>query len=104
MASQRYEHGALFKLLYVDCSFFLQGQYNHVLRVELPKLQAAFKVISPSTPYKPRLSIIVCGKRHHARFWPVDCAHATKNGNTQPGTVVDKGITDTYNFDFYLQV
>ena len=74
------------------------------MSIELPKLQAAFKQISPSAPYKPKLSIIVCGKRHHSRFWPVDSVHATKNGNTFPGTVVDKGNTDIYNFDFYLQV
>ncbi|KAM5543406.1 hypothetical protein V8D89_002657 [Ganoderma adspersum] len=80
-----------------------EGQYKHVIMYELPKLQAAFKQISPKTPYKPKLSIIVCGKRHHARFWAPDSEHATKNGNTRPGTVVDIGITDVYLFDFYLQ-
>ncbi|KAI1794380.1 Piwi-domain-containing protein [Ganoderma leucocontextum] len=80
-----------------------ETQYMQVIRHELPRLQAAFKQISPETPYKPKLSIIVCGKRHHARFWAPDSEHATKNGNTLPGTVVDKGITDVYLFDFYLQ-
>ncbi|KAI1784815.1 Piwi-domain-containing protein [Ganoderma leucocontextum] len=80
-----------------------EGQYAQVIRHELPRLQAAFKQISPGTPYKPKLSIIVCGKRHHARFWAPDSEHATRNGNTRPGTVVDKGITDVYLFDFYLQ-
>ena len=81
-----------------------QGQYSQVLTVELPKLQAAFRQISPKAPYKPSLTIVVCGKRHHARFWPPDAQHASRNGNTVPGTVVDKGITDIYNYDFYLQV
>ena len=71
---------------------------------ELPKLQAAFKQISPTTTYEPSLTIIICGKRHHSRFYPVDSAGASRNGNTLPGTVVDKAITDIYNFDFYLQV
>lgn len=75
-----------------------------MLTEELPRLQAAFKQISPQTPYKPTLTIIVCGKRHHARFWPPDSPNASRNGNTQPGTIIDKGITDIYNFDFYLQV
>jgi eukaryotic translation initiation factor 2C len=44
--------------------------------------------------YQPTLTIIVCGKRHHARFFPTDSAHADKNGNTRAGTVVDKGVTD----------
>ena len=52
----------------------------------------------------PKLSIIVCGKRHHARFPATSQDHVVKNGNTSPGTVVDKGVTDVYNFDFYLQV
>lgn len=84
----------------------VQGQYHLVLREELPKILAAFKQISPKAPYKPTLTIAICGKRHHARFWPTAPGEAnmTNNGNTVPGTVVDKGITDVYNFDFYLQV
>jgi len=49
------------------------------------------------------LSIVVCGKRHHARFFPTDSKHADRNGNTRPGTVVDKGVTSVLDFDFYLQ-
>ena len=73
-------------------------------RVELPRLIAAFKQISPQKPYKPLLTIVVCGKRHHSRFYPPDHPNASENGNTLPGTVLDKGITDIYDFDFYLQV
>ncbi|KAI0354391.1 Piwi-domain-containing protein [Trametes cingulata] len=80
-----------------------EGQYHLVLREELPKIQAAFKQISPKAPYKPTLTIAICGKRHHARFWPTASGDMTQNGNTVPGTVVDKGITDIYNHDFYLQ-
>ncbi|KAI0773186.1 Piwi-domain-containing protein [Trametes elegans] len=80
-----------------------EGQYHLVIREELPKIQAAFKQISPKAPYKPTLTIAICGKRHHARFWPTAANDMTRNGNTVPGTVVDKGITDIYNFDFYLQ-
>ena len=28
---------------------------------------------------------------------------ASRNGNTKPGTVVDKGVTDIFRFDYYLQ-
>lgn len=49
------------------------------------------------------LSIVVCGKRHHARFFSTDSKHADRNGNTRPGTVVDKGVTSVLDFDFYLQ-
>ncbi|KAI0660235.1 Piwi-domain-containing protein [Cubamyces menziesii] len=80
-----------------------EGQYHLVLQHELGKIQAAFKQISPRAPYKPALTIAICGKRHHARFWPTASGDMTNNGNTVPGTVVDRGITDVYNFDFYLQ-
>ncbi|CDO74313.1 hypothetical protein BN946_scf184800.g2 [Trametes cinnabarina] len=80
-----------------------EGQYALVLREELPKIQAAFKQISPRAPYKPTLTIAICGKRHHARFWPTAPGDMSRNGNTLPGTVVDKGITGIYDFDFYLQ-
>lgn len=60
----------------------------------------AFKRVSPGggpqgKPYRPLLTIIICGKRHHVRNWPAD-ALADKNGNTRPGTVVDQGITAVY--------
>jgi eukaryotic translation initiation factor 2C len=41
--------------------------------------------------------------RHHARPIPTSAETASDNGNTKPGTVIDKGITDPYRYDFYLQ-
>ena len=75
----------------------LQGQFDKVIHEELPQMLDAFKAFNTkekSTAYKPKLTIIICGKRHHARFFPTDQAHADRNGNTKPGTVVDKGVTD----------
>lgn len=43
------------------------------------------------------------GKRHHTRFYPTEEANADRNGNPRPGTVVDRGVTAIYNFDFFLQ-
>ncbi|KAI0926953.1 hypothetical protein AcV5_007614 [Taiwanofungus camphoratus] len=79
------------------------GQYDVLLREELPRILDAFKEFSPNAPYRPKLTIVVCGKRHHARFLPTEPKNMAKNGNTLPGTVVDKGVTDIYRFDFYLQ-
>ena len=71
---------------------------------ELPQIFEAFKRIDPKNPrYHPKLSILICGKRHHARFYPTDSNMADKNGNTRPGTVVDRGVTSLVDFDFYLQ-
>ncbi|KAJ3986516.1 Piwi domain-containing protein [Lentinula detonsa] len=83
-----------------------EGQYNDVLTVELPQILKAFQRFSTKdrkSPYRPQLSIIICGKRHHAKFFATDSKFADKNGNTKPGTVVDRGITDIFGFDFYLQ-
>lgn len=81
----------------------IQGQFEVVLREELPQILESFQKVSAKTPYRPKLTIIICGKRHHARFYPTDSAAADKNGNTRPGTVVDKGVTEVFGFDFYLQ-
>jgi eukaryotic translation initiation factor 2C len=82
----------------------MQGQYDKVLKEELPQIFEAFKRIDPKNPrYHPTLSIFICGKRHNARFFPPNSEFADKNGNTLPGTVVDKSVTSMLDFDFYLQ-
>ncbi len=75
-----------------------------VVEEEMPAIRAAFrKFDAPQQKYLPKLSIVVCGKRHHTRFYPTDAAGADINGNPKPGTVVDRGVTAVYNFDFFLQ-
>lgn len=74
-----------------------QGQFQTVLGEELPQILDAFKKFDTkerSAAYRPKLTIIICGKRHHARFYATDSQNADRNGNTRPGTVVDKGITE----------
>lgn len=83
-----------------------EGQFDTVLQEELAQILEAFKKLSTKArgqAYRPSLSIIICGKRHHARFYPTDSQYADRNGNTRPGTVVDKGVTGVFDFDFYLQ-
>jgi eukaryotic translation initiation factor 2C len=82
--------------------------------------QAFRKFDTAQTPYTPALSIVICvsippffsilvlftarqGKRHHTRFYPVEEGNADHNGNPRPGTVVDRGVTAIYHFDFFLQ-
>jgi eukaryotic translation initiation factor 2C len=75
-----------------------------VIKEELPQIFEAFKRIDAKNPkYHPTLSVVICGKRHNARFYPTDSEFADRNGNTRPGTVVDKGVTSVLDFDFYLQ-
>ncbi|KAG2144442.1 ribonuclease H-like domain-containing protein [Suillus bovinus] len=86
-----------------------EGQFDTVLEhgSEKDKILDAFKAIHKETKdlaeYQPHLSIIICGKRHHARFRPKDQKNQSRNGNTRPGTVVDRRITAVHDFDFYLQ-
>lgn len=72
-----------------------EGQFDTVLEEELPQILASFQKMSTQArgKYRPKVSIIICGKRHHARFYATNSQYADRNGNTRPGTVVDKGIT-----------
>ncbi|KAJ7119645.1 Piwi-domain-containing protein [Mycena epipterygia] len=84
-----------------------EGQFDTVVREEKAQILEAFQKLSTKDrgpkPYRPLVAIIICGKRHHARFYPTTSNLADRNGNTQPGTVVDKGVTAVFDFDFYLQ-
>ncbi|KAI8958512.1 eukaryotic translation initiation factor 2C 2 [Daldinia sp. FL1419] len=83
-----------------------EGQYQKVLNEELPLLRAACAETYPPQDQKkglPRMTVIIVGKRHHTRFYPTKEADADRSGNTKPGTVVDRGVTEARIWDFYLQ-
>lgn len=90
-----------------------EGQYDMVLSQELPQLRKACEAVYPATDTKkglPRFTIVICGKRHKTRFYPTatkDCDGnpdiGKSSGNTKPGTVVDRGVTEARNWDFFLQ-
>lgn len=81
-----------------------EGQFMTVVEEELPLIQAALKRYdTASAPYRPALTIVICGKRHHTRFYPTEAENGDHNGNPKAGTVVDRGVTAIYNFDFFLQ-
>ncbi|KAL6879269.1 Piwi domain-containing protein [Trichoderma novae-zelandiae] len=83
-----------------------EGQYQKVLDEELPLLRAACKEVYPPSDQQkglPRLTIAIVGKRHHTRFYPTAVNDADNTGNAKPGTVVDRGVTEARNWDFYLQ-
>ncbi|KAI0664173.1 argonaute-like protein [Cubamyces menziesii] len=81
-----------------------EGQFETVLREEMPLIKKAFARFStPQKRYNPKLTIVICAKRHHTRFFPTEAAHAAGDGNPRPGTVVDRGVTAVYDYDFFLQ-
>ncbi|KAF3067138.1 Protein argonaute 1B [Daldinia childiae] len=74
-----------------------EGQYELVIKEELPKLkEACKKLYTPA--HMPKITIVVVGKRHHTRFYA-----GMHKGNPTPGTVVDRGVTEAVNWDFFLQ-
>ncbi|KAJ7084016.1 argonaute-like protein [Mycena belliarum] len=77
-----------------------EGQFYIVIAEELPAMRAAFRKF---TNYNPKLTIVICGKRHHTRFYPTEAKNAANDGNPKAGTVVDRGVTAVYEFDFFLQ-
>jgi len=79
-----------------------EGQFRLVLTEELPAMRAAFAKLGQG--YTPKLSIIVCAKRHQTRFYPTEQeVGGDESGNTRPGTVVDVGVTSNFGQDFFLQ-
>jgi hypothetical protein len=83
------------------------GQMNLVLTKELPELRRACNDEKFQNYYKkagpPKISIIIVGKRHHTRFYPTKMEDASKTHNCNPGTVVDRGVTQARTWEFYLQ-
>ncbi|EKM56707.1 uncharacterized protein PHACADRAFT_141577 [Phanerochaete carnosa HHB-10118-sp] len=80
-----------------------EGQFNIVIKDEMPEIKKAFRKFDRQQSYMPKLTIVICGKRHHTRFFPTDAQSAAGDGNPRPGTVVDRGVTAVYEFDFFLQ-
>ncbi|KAK0217148.1 argonaute-like protein [Armillaria fumosa] len=78
-----------------------EGEFIHVLDKELPLLQDACKDAGMNPP--PKITFIIVGKRHHMRgFGKDDKDKDSRSGNLLPGTVVDQGVTNPVEFDFYL--
>ena len=79
-----------------------EGQFGLVLSQELPVVYDAFKGL-----YKdmPKITLIVCNKRHNTRAFPTkdEDADQRNNFNCQPGTVFDRGITQSKYWEFFLQ-
>ncbi|KAI9371084.1 putative RNA interference and gene silencing protein [Aspergillus egyptiacus] len=81
-------------------------QYDAVVTDEVPLLQAACENIYPQSSRNaglPHLAVIIVGKRHRTRFYPTRPSDADALSNPKNGTVVDRGVTEAREWDFYLQ-
>lgn len=83
-----------------------EDQYKTVLNDELPQFIRACRELYPAPDTKrqiPRITIVIVGKRHHTRFFASAENEADKKSNPRNGTVVDRGVTESRNWDFFLQ-
>ena len=79
-----------------------EGQFDEVVEKEVAALKAAFRQLDTKGP-PPKLTYVVCGKRHHVRFYAKTPNDANRTGNLPAGTVVDRGVTSAVMSNFYLQ-
>ncbi|KAL8656727.1 MAG: hypothetical protein Q9210_000068 [Variospora velana] len=100
----KHNRGALPERIIIYRDGVSEGQYHILLRDELPQIRAACKE-KYTGGKSPKISIIVCGKRHHTRFYPTNEKDADmyNGGNPLSGTVVDRGVTMEKGWDFFLQ-
>ncbi|KAI4731767.1 Piwi-domain-containing protein [Aureobasidium sp. EXF-10728] len=74
-----------------------EGQFVQVIDQEVAAMKKAFtKMLSAS----PKFLVVIASKRHHVRFFPQ--SGGDKNKNPLPGTLVETGVTQPYENDFYL--
>ncbi|KAG9005743.1 hypothetical protein FRB94_001309 [Tulasnella sp. JGI-2019a] len=77
-----------------------EGQFEQVVRIEVPRIRAA--CVRAKIP-APKLTVVIVGKRHHNRFFPANAKDADRSGNAPAGLVIDREITNSIEFDFFLQ-
>jgi eukaryotic translation initiation factor 2C len=71
----------------------ISQEYNAILR--------AARAVDPQ--YRPKVTFVVCAKRHNMRFFAINQQDQDRTGNLPAGTVVDSAVTHPFAFDFYLQ-
>lgn len=78
-----------------------EGQYAIVVQQEVKAIRAACESLKPG--YKPKITFIICAKKHNMRFFSKTGQNVDRSGNLPPGTVVDRTVCHPFAFDFYLQ-
>ncbi|KAL9105736.1 MAG: hypothetical protein Q9227_009124 [Pyrenula ochraceoflavens] len=77
-----------------------EGQYQHVLNIEVPRIRSVLSTINGSK-WEGKITVVICSKRHHIRVYP-SRNDADRNGNPLPGTLIEKDVTSPHEWDFYL--
>ena len=80
-----------------------ESQYDALMADELHQIQDSIKTMYAHTTFIPKLTMIVCIKRHQMRMFPTTRADAIgRAGNVAPGAVIDSDIASPDEFDFWL--
>jgi len=77
-----------------------EGQFDEVCRREIAALRGAIQAVGRGI--NPKITYVICGKRHRIRFMPLSPADADRSSNVRAGTVVDNDITHPYYNDYYI--
>lgn len=96
--------GMLPEVLIVYRDGVADGMFGIVSDNEIVQMQQRCKSIYPGGKL-PKIVFIIVQKRHHTRFFQPDSGASNgfdKNGNVQPGFVVDRTIISNKYWDFYL--
>lgn len=78
-----------------------EGQYAIVVQQEVKDIRKACESLKPG--YKPKITFIICAKKHNMRFFSANNQNVDRSGNLPAGTVVDRTVCHPFAFDFYLQ-
>ncbi|KAK8847413.1 hypothetical protein IAR55_005271 [Kwoniella newhampshirensis] len=78
-----------------------EGQYGQCAEIERSRILDACRELDPK--YRPKITFVICAKRHNMRFFATSEQDKDRTGNLPPGTCVDSHVTHPYAFDFYLQ-
>ncbi|KAJ9121617.1 hypothetical protein QFC22_002237 [Naganishia vaughanmartiniae] len=78
-----------------------EGQYAVVVQKEVAAIRKACESLKPG--YRPKITFIICAKKHNMRFFSADNRNTDRSGNLPAGTVVDRTVCHPFAFDFYLQ-
>lgn len=78
-------------------------QYEDVRKFEISAIKQAWEEEAKKKSTHLEMTTVVVIKRHATRFYPEAVQNQTDTRNCMPGTVVDRGVTSPYYFDFYLQ-
>lgn len=80
-----------------------ESQYQAIMAEELQQVKDSIAKMYTDTPAVPKLTFILCVKRHHVRMFPNARADAVgKSMNVAPGSVVDSHVAHPEHFDFWL--